>query len=91
MLINRTDRDHHTEIVIWNEGDVPAYQGYRITCMDVDWDRATGTRQPPTAHISLLCSTSADVAQARRLAAEYTYVADVAEALQAEKRAKWEK
>lgn len=86
MLIKRADADHYTEIAVWNDGDQPAYQSYRITCMDADYDTATDKRVPPTAHISLLSTTRADVAVTRRLAAEYTYVADVAEALQAEKR-----
>lgn len=90
MQTKRHDADHYTEIAIWNEGDQPAYQSYRVTCMDLDIDRETGMRQPPTARIALLTTTGADIAQTRRLAAEYTYVADVAEALQTEKRAKFE-
>lgn len=87
MLTKRADADHYTEIMIWNDGDDPAFQSYRVTCMDVDYDRTADTRIPPTAHIALLSSTQADVAHARRLAREYDYVADIAEALQAEKRA----
>jgi hypothetical protein len=87
MLTKRNDSDHYTEIAVWNEGDQPAY---RIICMDIDIDRETGMRMPPTAQISLLATTQADYASARRLAAEYTYVADIAEALQAEKRAAYE-
>lgn len=87
MITKRVDADHITEIAIWNDGAIPAYQSYRITCMDADYDTATDRRTPPTARISLLCATRADVASVRRLAAEYTYVADVAEQLQAEKRA----
>lgn len=86
MLTERKDNDHYTDIAIWNEGDEPAYQSYRIICMDIDIDRKTGMRQPPTAHISLLTTTQTTYETVRRLAAEYAYVADVAEALQAEKR-----
>lgn len=87
MHITRTDHDGYTEIVVWNEGHNPAYLSYRIICMDVDIDRATDQRTPPTARISLLCSTSADIETTRRLAAEYAEVASIAERLQAEKRA----
>lgn len=87
MNTKRVDSDHITEIAIWNDGAIPAYQPYRITCMDADYDTATDRRTPPTARISLLCATSADVASTRRIAAEYAHVADVAEALQTEKRA----
>ncbi len=87
MLTNRKDDDHHTEIAVWNEGDIPAYQSYRITCMDLDYDTKADKRMPPTARIWLLSTTGADVEQTRRLAREYDYVADLAEQLQAEKRA----
>lgn len=83
MHTQRTDRDGWTEIRLQS-----AYSGrYYITCMDVDLDEQTGERQPPTVHISLLSLPQADVAQTRRLAAEYADVADVAEALEREKRA----
>lgn len=84
MLTKRKDHDNHSEITIWNEGDT---QGYRITCPNIP----TVPGQPPTAGISLLNPARATVEETRRLAAEYTYVADIADALQAEKRAKFEK
>lgn len=85
MITKRVDHDGWTEIALWNEGDQPAYQSYRITCFNVDIDKR-GNRLPPTARISLLSMTQADYTAVRRLVAEYTEVADVAEALQAEKR-----
>lgn len=88
MLTKRSEHAGWTEIVIWNEGDQPAYQSYRIICMDADI--ADDKRVPPTARISLLTTTQADYTSTRRLAAEYTYVADIAEALQAEKRAAYD-
>ena len=90
MLTKRSEHDGWTEITIWNDGDQPSYQSYRIMCHDFGYDQQAHARTLPTARISLMCSTSATVEEARRLAAEYTYVADVAEALQAEKRAAYE-
>lgn len=87
MITNRKDSDHYTEIAVWNEGDTPAYQSYRITCMDVDYDTKADKRVPPTARISLLSSTSATVDVMRRLIYEYETVLGVADALQREKRA----
>lgn len=87
MMINRKDSDHYTEIDLWNDGDYPAYQSYRITCMDIDIDKETGMRQLPTAHISLLSSTGVTVDVLRRLVYEYETVLGVADALQIEKRA----
>lgn len=87
MLTNRKDSDHYTEIAVWSEGDHPAYQSYRIICMDMDIDQETGMRLSPTVRISLLSVTGATIENTRRLAREYDYVADLAEALQAEKRA----
>lgn len=83
MITKRSDHDGWTEIVVWNEGDQPAYQSYRITCMDADWD---GERHPPTARISLLTTTQTTYETVRRLAREYEYVADLASQLEAEKR-----
>ena len=85
MQIERTDHDHYTDIAVYNEGD-RAWNSYRITCMNIDI--IDGQRAAPTAQISLLIlPPGADYASVRRLVAEYTYVADLAEALQAEKRA----
>ena len=86
MHTKRVDGPHMTEILIWNDGDQPGFQSYRITCMDIDIS-IDGERVSPSAHISLLTSHQPTVESVRRLAAEYTYVADVAEQLQAEKRA----
>lgn len=88
MKTERTERDGYTEILIWNEGDQVAYQSYRITCQDFDYDHAAGgTRILPTVRISLLSVSQPTPEAVRRLAREYDYVADVAEELQAEKRA----
>lgn len=84
MHTERKDGEHGTEIAIWSEGDA----SYRITCMDFDRD---GEVIPPTPHVLLLTSHRPTPADVRRLATEYAYVADVAEALQAEKRAAFEK
>lgn len=84
MLTNRFDRDNHTEITVMRNDAIPPWDTYRITCMDADI--VQDKRVPPTAHISLLASTQADIAHTRRLAAEYEYVASIAEALQIEKR-----
>lgn len=75
MQTKRVDHPTHTEILIWNDGAVEAY---RITCANFG--------PSPTAHISLLCVARATIEEARRLAAEYAYVADLAEQLQEEKR-----
>jgi hypothetical protein len=91
MHTKRVEHDHYTEIIVWNEGDQPAYQSYRITCANFDFDYAAGgSRILPTVRITLLSSPRATVEEVRRLAAEYTYVADLAEKLQAEKRAVYE-
>src|SRR5687768_2605019 len=86
--MQRNDGPHMTEILIWNEGDQPGFQSYRITCTDCDIS-LDGERVSPTAFISLLTSHQPTIESVRRLAREYDYVADVAEQLQAEKRAKF--
>jgi hypothetical protein len=88
MIIERKDEDHYTELSIYNDGERHPVSVYRVTCMDMDIDR-DGQRLTPTARISLLCSTSANVETAQRLAIEYLFVAGAAAALQAEKRAKY--
>lgn len=84
----RDDKDTGiTEIYIWFDGgDKPQWHSsYSVTCADFDFD---GKRQPPTARFSLLVPNNhATLADIRRIAHEYAMVADVAEALQAEKRA----
>ena len=86
MIVERVERDGYTDISIYNAGDLP-WNAYRVTCMDIGYERETDKRAPPTVHISLLTTTNPTVENVRRLVAEYTYVADIAEALQAEKRA----
>lgn len=88
MQMERTDADHYTEIALWNEPRA-WHTTYTITCMDVDTTR-NGERLPPTARIALLTWQDPTPENVRRLAAEYIYVADVAEALQAEKRAAYD-
>lgn len=86
MITRRTDCDGYTTIMIRNE-DAPSWNAHVVTCMDVDIDK-DGRPQPPTAGISALTlGAGASVSDLRRLAAEYAYVADLAEQLQAEKRA----
>lgn len=87
MIVERIERDGYTDIQIRNEGAVP-WAAHRVTCSDFDIDEATGQRQPPTVFISLLVAGSGITPElTRRLAREYDYVADIAERLQAEKRA----
>lgn len=90
MHTKRADYPNHTEILVWNDGNQPAYQSYRIVCQNFDFDYAAGgSRILPSVHIELLSVIAPTPADVRRLAAEYTYVADVAETLQAEKRASY--
>lgn len=87
----RQETEFGTELIIFTTQEAlerrDVWQAYRVTCADFDYDHATDKRQPPTARVSLMSATRADAALTRQLAAEYTAVADAAEALQAEKRA----
>lgn len=89
MIVERVERDGYTDITVRSKEDVP-WNAHRITCMDIDIDD-DGQRQPPTVHISVLTLRhGASIESLRRLAREYDYVADVADALQAEKRAAYD-
>lgn len=86
MITERSDHDGWSEIIVYNAPRDP-WNAYRIVCMDVDINPAGGGGMLPTANILLPAMTQADHASARRLAREYDVVADIAEALEAEKRA----
>lgn len=96
MQTIRQESDFGTEIYIFFSDEAFArrdvWNAYRVRCADFDHDAARAISVQPTARISLLCASMTDVATARRLATEYAQVADIAEALEAEKRtayAKW--
>lgn len=87
MLTERIDYEYGTEIVIWNEG-TDRYRGYVVMCKDFDHDKAKDyTRVSPTANIHMQGLSTQNAQSLRQLATEYAFVADVAEQLQAEKRA----
>lgn len=87
MQIERTDYEHGTEIVIGNEKSPVAYT---VICSDCGRDKDRRPI-PPTVNVYLPKTKTLDFESVRRLARELDYVADVAEALQAEKRAAYQK
>lgn len=86
MIIERTDGSHYSELLIYPGVRHPAMR-YGVVCMD--YDIVNDQRAEPTARISPLTTTSADVDALMNLAREYLFVAGAAAALQAEKRAKY--
>lgn len=87
----RQETEYGTEIYIFASQEAlearDVWQAYRVTCGEFYYDTQLDKRHPPTARIFLLTASGADIATVRQIAAEYAAVADVAEALQAEKRA----
>ncbi len=87
MLTLREERDHYTIIRIFPSEEAQRYRsGHEIVCADFDYSEDAG-RVAPTPRVSLLGTDRLTADELRQLAATYVQIADLAEKLQAEKRA----
>lgn len=94
MIIDRMPQDDFgvTWIYIYPDGEhKQSRTRHEVYCAEFDYDEKAGARVPPTVHVHLLgTGYTLCFEDVKRLAREYDYVADVAVALEAEKRAAYE-